>query len=132
MGRTRKTDGEPSPEDRRKAELLEQFRGMIAELKRPNLNRVMLAPEKEWTSKTRSFLLGASDDDRPWEVRAWLAACDVCGNGVAAEEVLDLFVTAVGAWGDPEKLDKVLRVIANAYSKPRRPHRDYRGDETGA
>ena len=126
MGRRRKTDGEPSPEDRRKAELLEQFRGMIAELKRPNLNRVMLAPEKEWSSKTKSFLLGVSDDDRPWEQLAWLAATDVCGCGVPAEEVLDLFVWAAGAWDDPEKLDKVLRVVANAYSKPRRPHREFR------
>ena len=132
MSKGRQKTGEPSPEDRRKAEILAKLRGLIPELKRPNANRVMLAPEKEWTSKTRSFLLGVSDDHRPWPMQAWLAATDVCGNGVAAEEVVDLFVTAVGAWGDPEKLDKVLRVIANAYSKPRRPHRDYRGDETGA
>jgi hypothetical protein len=37
-----------------------------------------------------------------------------------------LFVTAVRAWDDPEKLDKLLRVIANAYSKPRQPHREFR------
>ena len=132
MGRRRKTDGEPSPEDRRKAEILAKLRGLIPELKRPNANRVMLAPEKEWTSKTRSFLLGVSDDHRPWPMQAWLAATDVCGNGVAAEEVVDLFVTAVGGCDDPEKLDKVLAVLANAFSRPRRPHRDYRGDETGA
>jgi hypothetical protein len=126
VGQRRKTDGEPSPEDRRKAELLEQFRGMIPRMVRPSANRVMLAPEKEWSSKTRSFLLGVSDDDRPWEQQAWLAATDVCGNGVPAEEVLDLFVWAAGAWGDAEKTDKVLRVVANAYSKPRRPHREFR------
>jgi hypothetical protein len=126
VGRRRKTDDEPSPEDRRKADLLEQFRGMIPRMVRPSANRVMLAPEKEWSSKTRSFLLGVSDDDRPWEQQAWLAATDVCGCGADASEVLDLFVTAVRAWDDPEKLDKVLRVVANAYSKPRRPHREFR------
>jgi hypothetical protein len=131
VGRRRKTDGEPSPEDRRKAELLEKFRGMIPELKRPCTNRVLLAGEKEWTSRTRSFLLGVSVDDKPWEARAWLAATDVCGCGVPPEEILDLFVWAAGGFNDPERLDKVLRVVANAYSKPRRPHRDFRGDETG-
>ena len=127
MARTRKTDGEPSPEDRRKAEILAKLRGLIPELKRPNANRVMLAPEKEWSSKTTSFLLGVSDDDRPWEQQAWLAATDVCGcGGGDASEVLDLFITAVRAWDDPEKLDKVLRVVANAFSRPRRPHREFR------
>ena len=132
MGRRRKTDGEPSPEDRRKAELLEKFRGMIPELKRPSANRVMLAPEPEWSSKTRAFLLGVPDDRRPWEQLAWLAATDTCGCGVPAEEVLDLFIEATASWDDPEKLDKVLRVVANAFSKPRRPHRDFRGDGTPA
>ena len=126
MTRGRKTDSEPSPEDRRKAELLEEFRRMAPELKRPSMNRVMLASDPQWSFKTRSFLLGVSDDDRPWEQQAWLAATDVCGCGTPAEEILDLFVTAVRAWDDPEKLDKVLRVIANAYSKPRRPHREFR------
>jgi hypothetical protein len=126
VGRKRKTDGEPSPEDRRKAELLEQFRGMIPRMVRPSANRVMLAPDPEWSSKTRSFLLGVSDDDRPWEQLAWLAATDTHGCGVPAAEVLDLFVWAAGGWDDPEKLDKVLRVVANAYSKPRRPHREFR------
>jgi hypothetical protein len=132
VGRRRKTDGEPSPEDRRKAELLEQFRGMIPELKRPCTNRVMLAPDPQWSFKTRSFLLGVPDDDRPWEQQAWLAATDVCGCGDRAEDVIDLFIWAARAWDDPEKLNKCLRVLANAYSKPRRPHRDFRGDETGA
>ena len=132
MGRRRKTDGEPSPEDRRKAELLEAFRRRIPDLKRPIMNRLMLASDPQWSFKTTNFLLGMSDDDRPWEQQAWLAATDVCGNGVAAEEVVDLFVTAVGGCDDPEKLDKVLAVLANAFSRPRRPHRDYRGDETGA
>jgi hypothetical protein len=132
VGRRRKTDGEPSPEDRRKAEVLEKLRGMIPEMERPNANRVMLAPEKEWSSRTRAFLLGVADDDRAWEQQLWLAATDVCGCGAAPEEVLDLFVTAVAAWDVPEKLDKVMSVVANAYSKPRRPHRDYRGDGTGA
>jgi hypothetical protein len=131
VGRRRKTDGDPSPEDRRKAEILAKLRDMIPEMKPPSANRVMLAPEKEWSFKTWSFLLGVPVDDRPWEQLAWLAATDVCGCGVPAEEVLDLFVNAVRAWDDPEKLDKVLRVVANAYSKPRRPHRDFRGDETG-
>jgi hypothetical protein len=126
VGRTRKTDGEPSLEDCRKAELLEKFRGMIPELQRPSMNRVMLAPEPEWSQKTKSFLMGVSDDDRPWEQLAWLAAVDVCGCGVPAEEVLDLFVWAAGGFDDAAKLDKVLRVIANAYSKPRRPHREFR------
>jgi hypothetical protein len=45
VGRRRKTDGEPSPEDRRKAELLEQFRGRIPRMVHPSANRVMLAPE---------------------------------------------------------------------------------------
>jgi hypothetical protein len=126
VGRKRKTDGEPSPEDRRKAELLEAFRRRIPDLKRPIMNRLMLASDPQWSFKTTNFLLGMSDDDRPWEQQAWLAATDVCGCGTPAEEILDLFVTAVRAWDDPEKLDKVLRVIANAYSKPRRPHREFR------
>ena len=126
VGRRRKTDGDPSPEDRRKAEILAKLRDMIPEMKPPSANRVMLAPEKEWSFKTWSFLLGVPVDDRPWEQLAWLAATDVCGCGVPAEEVLDLFVNAVRAWDDPEKLDKVLRVVANAYSKPRRPHREFR------
>jgi hypothetical protein len=132
VGRKRKTDGELSPEDRRKAELLEKFRGMIPELKRPCTNRVMLAPDPQWSYKTQSFWLGVSDDPRAWEQQLWLAATDACGCGTPAEELLDLFVTAVRAWDVPEKLDKVMRVVANAYSKPRRPHRDYRGDGTGA
>ena len=45
MGRRRKTDGEPSPEDRRKAELLGRFRDVIPRMVRPSANRVMLAPE---------------------------------------------------------------------------------------
>ena len=131
MNRRRNTDGEPSPEDRYKAELLEKLRGMVPGMKRPSANRVMLAPDRRWSFKTQSFLLGVSDDDRPWEQQAWLAATDTHGCGVTAEEVLDLFVWAAGAWGDAEKTDKVLRVVANAYSKPRRPHRDFRGDGTG-
>ena len=126
MGRKRKTDGEPSPEDRRKAELLEQFRGVIPRMVRPSANRLMLAPDREWSFKTQSFLLGVPDDDRPWEQLAWLAATDVCGCGVPAHEILDIFVWAAGAWGDAEKTDKVVRVLANAYSKPRRPHREFR------
>jgi hypothetical protein len=127
VGRRRKTNGEPSPEDRRKAELLEEFRRKIPELKRPCMNRVMLvSDDPRWSFKTRSFLLGMSDDDRPWEQQCWLAATDVCGCGTPAEEVLDLFVWAARAWGDAEKTDKVLRVVANAYSKPRRPHREFR------
>jgi hypothetical protein len=126
MSKSRQKAGEPSPEDRRKAELLEKFRGMVTRMVRPSANRVMLAPDPEWSFKTRAFLLRMSDDDRPWEQLAWLAATDVCGCGVPAEEVLDLFVWAAGAWDDPEKLDKVLRVVANAYSKPRRPHREFR------
>jgi hypothetical protein len=128
MSKGRQKTGEPSPEDRRKAELLEEFRRMIPELKRPGMNRVMLASDPQWSFKTRSFLLGVSDDDRPWEQQTWLAATDVCGCGTPAEEVLDLFVTACRAWGDAEKTDKIMRVIANAYSKPRRPHRDFRGE----
>jgi hypothetical protein len=58
VGRKRKTDGEPSPEDRRKAELLEEFRRMIPRMVRPSANRVMLAPDPEWTFETRSFLRG--------------------------------------------------------------------------
>ena len=126
MGRRRKTDGDPSPEDRRKAEILAKLRDMIPEMKPPSANRVMLAPDPEWSSKTQSFLLGVPDDDRPWEQLAWLAATDVCGCGVPAHEILDIFVWAAGAWGDAEKTDKVLRVVANAYSKPRRPHREFR------
>jgi hypothetical protein len=126
VGRRRKTDGEPSPEDRRKAELLERFRGMILRMVPPSMNRVMLAPDPQWSFKTQAFLLRMSDDDRPWEQQAWLAATDVCGCGTRAEEILDLFVWAAGAWGDAEKTDKVLRVVANAYSKPRRPHREFR------
>jgi hypothetical protein len=125
VGRRRKTDGEPSPEDRRKAELLEQLRGMVTRIERPSMNRVMLAPDPQWSFKTRSFLLGVSDDDRPWEQQAWLAATDVSGCGERAEDVIDLFIWAARAWDDPEKLDKVLRVVANAYSKPRRPHREF-------
>ncbi len=97
MSKGRRKTGEPSPEDRRRVELLEKFRGMIPEMKRPSANRVKVAPEPEWSYKTRSFLLGVSDDYRPWEQLAWLAATDVCGCGVPAEEVLDLFVTAVRA-----------------------------------
>jgi hypothetical protein len=132
LGRRRKTDGELSPEDRRKAEILEQLRGMIPELERPCMNRVFLvSDDPRWSFKTRSFLLRVSDDDRPWEQRAWLAATDTCACGTPAEEVLDLFVWAAGAWGDAAKTDTVARVLANAYSKPRRPHRDFRRDETG-
>ena len=101
---------------------------MVSGMKRPGMNRIMLAPEPQWSYKTRSFLLGVSDDNRPWEQQAWLAATDTCGCGARAEEVLDLFVTAVRGWDDPEKLDKCLRAVANAYCKPRRPHRDFRGD----
>jgi hypothetical protein len=126
MSKGRQKAGEPSPEDRRKAELLEKFRGMIPRMVRPSANRVMLGPDPEWSLKTQSFLLGVPHDDRPWEQLAWLAATDVCGCGTPAEEVLDLFVSAVRAWDDPEKLDKVLRVVANAYSRPRRPHREFR------
>ncbi len=126
MSKCRQKAGEPSPEDRRKAELLEKFRSMIPEMKRPSTNRVMLAPDSMWSYKTRSFLLGVSDDHRPWEQQAWLAATDTCGCGADAEEILDLFVTAVRGWDDPERLDKVLRIVANAYSQPRRPHRDFR------
>jgi hypothetical protein len=130
VGRKRKTDGEPSPEDGRKAELLEKFRAMIPRMVRPSMNRVLLAQDRAWSQRTQAFLMGVSDDDRPWEQVAWLAATDVCGCGTPAEEVLDLFVTAVKGWNDPERLDKLLRVVANAFSRPRRPHRDYRGDET--
>jgi hypothetical protein len=126
MSKGRQKTGEPSPEDRRKAELLEKFRGMIQRMVPPNANRVLLAPESAWSQRTQAFLMGVSDDDRPWEQQAWLAATDACGCGTRAEEILDLFVTAVRAWDDPEKLDKVLRVVANAYSKPRRPHREFR------
>ena len=128
MSKGRQKAGEPSPEDRRKAELLEKFRCMVPAMERPSANRVMLAPDPEWSFKTRSFLLGVPDDDRPWEQLAWLAATDTCGCGADAEEILDLFVTAVRAWGDPEKIDKVVRIVANAYSKPRVPHRDFRGE----
>jgi hypothetical protein len=131
MSRRRKTDGEPSPEDRRKAELLEHFRGLVPAMERPSANRVMLAPDSMWSYKTRSFLLGVSDDRRPWEQQAWLAATDTCGCGVPAEEILDLFIWATASWDDPEKLDKTLRIVANAYSEPRRPHREYGRDETG-
>jgi hypothetical protein len=131
MSKGRQKTGEPSPEDRRKAELLEQFRGMIPRMVRPSANRVLLGPDSAWSQRTQAFLMGVSDDDRPWEQVAWLAATDTCGCGAPAEEVLDLFVWAARAWGDTEKTDKVLRVVANAYSKPRRPHRDFRGDETG-
>jgi hypothetical protein len=131
MGKSRQKAGEPSPEDRLKAELLEKFRRVIPEMERPSANRVLLAPDSAWSQRTQSFLMGVSDDDRPWEQQAWLAATDVCGCGTRAEEILDLFVWAAGAWGDAEKTDKVLRVVANAYSKPRRPHRDFRRDETG-
>jgi hypothetical protein len=130
VGRRRKTDSEPSAEDLRKAELLEEFRRMIPELKRPSMNRVFFGSDPQWSFKTTNFLLGVSDDDRCWEQQMWLAASDTHGCGTPAEEILDLFVTAVAAWEDPEKIDKCLRVVANAYSKPRRPHRDYRGDET--
>ena len=126
MGRRRNTDGEPSPEDRLKADLLEKFRRMIPEMERPSANRVLLAPDSAWSQKTKSFLMGVSDDDRPWEQVAWLAATDTCGCGERPEEILDLFIWAARAWDDPEKLDKVLRVVANAYSKPRRPHREFR------
>jgi hypothetical protein len=128
MSKGRQKAGEPTLEDRRKAELLDQFRNMIPRLVRPSMNRVMLASDDpHWSFKTRSFLLGMSSDNRPWQQQAWLAATDVCGCGTpAAEEVLDLFVTAVRAWDDREKLDKLLRVLANAYSKPRRPHREFR------
>jgi hypothetical protein len=126
VGRRRKTDGEPSPEDRRKAELLEEFRRMIPEMKRPSATRVLLAGDMGWSSKTRAFLLRASDDSRPWPQQAWLAATDVAGCGTRAQEVLDLFVWAVGGFNDAAILDKCLRVVANAYSKPRRPHREFR------
>ncbi len=131
MNRRRKTDGEPSPEDLLKAELLEKFRGMSPEMKRPSANRVMLAADPAWSQKTKSFLMGMSDDNRPWEQQAWLAATDTCGCGTPAAEILDLFVWAVGGFDDPERLDTVLRSVANAYSKPRRPHREFRGGGTG-
>ena len=126
MGKSRQKAGEPSPEDRLKAELLEKFRRVIPEMERPSANRVLLAPDSAWSQKTKSFLMGVSDDDRPWEQVAWLAATDTCGCGERPEEILDLFIWAARAWDDPEKLDKVLRVVANAYSKPRRPHREFR------
>jgi hypothetical protein len=132
MSKGRQKAGEPSPEDRLKAELLEKYRGMTPELKPPSANRVMLAADPAWSQKTKSFLMGMSDDDRPWEQQAWLAATDTCGCGTPAAEILDLFVWAVGGFDDPERLDTVLRSVANAYSKPRRPHRDYRRDGMGA
>ena len=130
MSKGRKKAGEPSPEDRRKAELLEKFRSMIPELKRPSTNRVMLAPEPEWSQKTKSFLMGVPDDHRPWP-QAGMAGrgrrCVRLRRSWRRGSSWTFSSGPPGASTTRRKLDMVLRiVIANAYSEPRRPHREFR------
>jgi hypothetical protein len=127
MSPGRKKAGDPSPDDLVKAELVEKFRTALAGMRRPSSNRVLLGGwDDQWSYKTCLFLQGMSDDGRPWEQQAWLASSDLHGCGVPAEDVLDLLVQAVGAWDDEAKREKILRVVANAYSKARTPHRSYR------